>query len=142
MKLAVVSINQSRNIIMEVWGSVAILWCQRVILKKKKKKKTSHLGFTGNSKKASNGCSFSVSVQISHKAYFQENHDQNFNLQFCLLKFLPAKNPSTFLVVFYSLNWVKDNFVLCVFFCHFPTTFILKLFYPFFFKRVILFLFF
>lgn len=101
-----------------------VLYCHWGTLKRGKK--PCHLGLTGSNKKASYGCFSSVCAQILHKAHFQENCDHKFNLQFCLFEFLPAKNSSTILVVFRSLNWIKGSFVLCVFFCHFQLHFFLN----------------
>ena len=136
MKLAVVFIVQSRTLTTEMEETGFFLVSLGTL---KKRGKSHHLGPT-ESNKSQLQMIFSVCGQILYKTHFQENCDQNFNLQFCRFRFLPGKNPSTLLVASHSLNRIKGNFVLCVFFCHLQLHFLLT--HSIYFSlRVILFLF-
>ena len=122
MKLAVVFIVQSRTLTTEMEETGFFLVSLGNV---KEEGEKPSFGAHREQQKSQLQMIFSVCGQILYKTHFQENCDQNFNLQFCRFRFLPGKNPSTLLVASHSLNRIKGNFVLCVFFCHLQLHFFL-----------------
>lgn len=105
------------------------------------KKNSYHLGLTeNNKKKAIYGCFFSVCAIYYIKPISRRSVTRTSTFNFSSSDFFQQRIPAHF-KLFFTLNWIKGNFVLLCFLLPFLTTFLPELFYPFLFKRVILFLF-